>query len=101
MSMLLGVTHCRSSKKTFNTKISTEAELVGTSDYFPYNIWYVMFMHHQGYLNKSKKFFQDNQNAMKMKLNGRNSCAVKLCHIDIRSFLIKDWVDNEELSIVY
>ena len=36
--MGLGVTHCRSSKQKLNTKISTESELVGTSDYVSYNI---------------------------------------------------------------
>ena len=59
MSIGLGVTHCRSSKQKLNTKISTEAELVGTSDYLPYNIWYIMFVHRQGSLSKSNKFFQD------------------------------------------
>ena len=45
MSMGLGVTHCRSSKKNFNAKITTEAELVGATDYIPYNICYDIFMH--------------------------------------------------------
>ena len=48
MPMGLGVTNCRSSKKHFNTNTSMEAELVGASDYLPYNIWYVIFMHFQG-----------------------------------------------------
>ena len=46
--MGLGVTHCRLTKKKLNTKSSMEAEIVGTIDYLPYNIWYVMFMHRQG-----------------------------------------------------
>ena len=54
--MGLGVTHCRLSKQKLNTKSSTEAELVGASDYLPYNILYVMFMHDQGYLIKSNNF---------------------------------------------
>ena len=70
--MGLGVTHCRLSKQKLNTKISTEAELVSTSDYFPYNIWYVIFMHRQGYLNKSTKFFQENQSAVRMEVNEEN-----------------------------
>ena len=98
MSMGLGVTHCRSSKKIFNAKISTEAELVGASDYFPYNIWYVIFMHHQGYLNKSKRFFQDRQIAMSMEVNGRTSCTGNSRH---KVFFVKDRADREEISIVY
>ena len=54
MSIGLGVTNCRLSKKKFNMKIPIDAELVGTSGYVPYNIWYIMFIHHQGYLNNSK-----------------------------------------------
>ena len=38
VSMELGVTNCRSSKQKLNIKIWTDAELVGASDYFPYNI---------------------------------------------------------------
>ena len=49
-----------------NTKSSKESEIFSASDYVPYNIWYVMFMHHLGFLNKSNKFFQDNQSAMRM-----------------------------------
>ena len=50
MYMGLGVTHCRPSNKKLNMKSSKEPGIVGASDYVPYNIWYVMFMHHQGYL---------------------------------------------------
>ena len=57
--MGLGVTKCRSSKKKLNTKISTESELVGRSDYVPYNIWYIIFMNHQGYLNDSNMFIHE------------------------------------------
>ena len=39
ITMVLGVNHCGFSNKNLNTKISTEAELVGASDYVPYNIW--------------------------------------------------------------
>ena len=56
MSTGLGVTHCRSSNQKLNTKISQESELVGASDYVPYNIWYIMFMHRQGCLNMSNNF---------------------------------------------
>ena len=56
VSVGLGITHCRSSKQIFNTKSSTEAEIVGASDYLSYNICYVMFMHHQRYLNKYNNF---------------------------------------------
>ena len=56
MSMGLCVTHYGSSKKTLNKKSSTNLELVGASDYVPYNIRYVMFMHQQGYMNNFNNF---------------------------------------------
>ena len=38
MSMGRGMIHCRSSKQKLNTKSTTESELVGTSEYTPFNI---------------------------------------------------------------
>ena len=43
MSLGVGVLHCKSTKQKLNVKSSTEAELVGASDYMPYNIWLLMF----------------------------------------------------------
>ena len=56
ISIGLGITHFRSSKQKLNTKRSIDAELVGARDYMLYNIWYIMFMNHQGYLNKLNNF---------------------------------------------
>ena len=95
MYMGLGVTHYIPSEQKLNTKISTEVELVGASDYRPYNLWHVMFMHHQRYLNKPNKFFQDNQSNMRMEVNGRKYCTGNSRYIDIRNFFIKDCVDKE------
>mmetsp|Transcript_15204 Transcript_15204/g.21991 ORF Transcript_15204/g.21991 Transcript_15204/m.21991 type:complete len:127 (+) Transcript_15204:411-791(+) len=39
----------KSTKHKLNTKSSTEAELVGTSDYLPNAIWVKYFMEAQGY----------------------------------------------------
>ena len=55
-----------------NTKISTEADLVGVSDYLLYSIWIVLFMGLQGYEINQNIFFQDNQSKMKMKKTGRS-----------------------------
>ena len=49
MSMGTGIIHTKSSKQKLNTKSSTEAEIVGTSDYLPYNVWMKNFMETQGY----------------------------------------------------
>ena len=49
ISMGMGVIHCKSSRQKLNTKSSTEAELVGVSEYLPYNIWLMHFLKQQGY----------------------------------------------------
>ena len=58
ISMGLEVTHFRSVKNKLSTKIITESDLVGESNYVPYNIWCIMFIHHQVYPNKTKQVFQ-------------------------------------------
>jgi hypothetical protein len=40
----------KSSKQKLNTKSSTEAELVGASDYLPHTVWIKMFMEAQGHV---------------------------------------------------
>ena len=49
MSMGYGIIHRRAEKKKLNTKSSTKSELIGMSEYLPYNIWLVMFLEAQGY----------------------------------------------------
>ena len=51
---------CRSSKQKFNTKSTTESDLVGTSEYVPFNIWIVMFYEAQRYEIIKNTLFQDN-----------------------------------------
>ena len=55
-----GMMHCPYGKQNINTKILTEAEIIGASDYMPYNINLVMFMEHQGYPILNNIVFQDN-----------------------------------------
>ena len=101
MSFGQGMIHCRSNKQKLNTKSSTESEIVGVLDYIPYNLWLVNFMKEQGYTIKTNVVFQDNQSAIKMEKNGRNSCTGKSRHIDIRYFFTKDRVDKGEIEIKY
>ena len=101
MSMGLGMVHCKSSKQKLNTKSSTESEIVGLSDYVPYHIWFANFMKEQGYKMERNVIYQDNQSAMKMEINGRNSCTGNSRHIDIRYFFTKDRVNKGEFKIEY
>jgi len=96
-----GVVHTKSSKQKLNTKSSTEAELVGLSDYIPYTIWMNNFLTAQGYKIKSSKVYQDNQSAIRMEINGRNSCTGNSRHVAIRYFFVKDRVDKGEIVVEY
>ena len=101
MSLGYGTLHTKSSKQKLNTKSSTEAELVGVSDYLPYNIWMTNFLKEQGYKVTNNVLFQDNQSAMRMEVNGRNSCTGNSRHIDIRYFFVKDRIDQGKISVEY
>ena len=101
MSMGFGVFHAKSSKQKLNTKSSTETELVGTSEYVPFNLWALNFLEYQGYMIDENILFQDNQSAMLMEVNSRNSCTGNSRHIDIRYFFIKDRVDKGEIKVKY
>ena len=101
ISLGVGVLHAKSSKQKLNVKSSTEAELVGNSEYLPYNLWLLNFMSMQGYTIKNNVLYQDNQSAILMLKNGRNSCTGNSRHIHIRYFFVKDRVDKKEVKIEY
>jgi hypothetical protein len=71
-----------------NTKSSTEAELIGASDYLPNTLFVKMFMASQGYPISNAIFYQDNESAIKMENNGKASCGQRSRHIDICYFFI-------------
>ena len=79
-----GALSSKSSKQKLNTKSSTEAELVGTSDYLPTAIWIKKFLQAQGYSTNNCTLYQDNMSAMKIEANGRRSSGQQSRHIDIR-----------------
>ena len=90
ISFGLGGLMCKSAKQKLNTKSSTEAELVGASDYLPSTIWAMHFLRAQGYPILHSHFAQDNQSAIKLEQNGRSSAGQKSRHIHIRYFWITD-----------
>ena len=101
MSFGIGALHTKSTKQKLNTKSSTEAELVGVSEYLPYHIWLINFLEHQGYKVKEKLLFQDNESTIRMEVNGRNSCTGNSRHVDIRFFFIHDRVRDGKVKVVY
>ena len=96
-----GAIMCKSTKQKLNTKSSTEAEVVGASDYLPNTIWAKMFLAEQGYELETNIFAQDNQSAMRLEKNGRASAGQQSRHINIRYFFIKDRVKSEGIDIIH
>jgi hypothetical protein len=99
MSFGLGGLICKSSKQKLNTKSSTEAELVGASDYLPHSIWMKMFLEAQGHKVTENWFEQDNESAIKLEQNGRQSAGPRSRHIDTRYFWIKDRNASGDIQI--
>jgi hypothetical protein len=99
MSFGTGGLVCKSSKQKLNTKSSTEAEVVGASDYLPNTMWMSMFLKEQGYALEESVFEQDNESAMKLEKNGRMSAGQKSRHIHIRYFWIKDRTEGNDIAI--
>ena len=89
----------KSWKQTLITKSSTEAELIGASDYLPNTIWVKMFMEAQGHKIDENYFEQDNESAIKLEKNGRMSEGPKSRHINIRHFWIKDRTKANNITI--
>ena len=96
-----GVLHSKSSKQKINVKSSTEAELVGASDFVSQTIWTRNFIEAQGYKVDDSEFFQDNMSAMRMERNGRQSAGQRSRHINIRYFFIKDRISKGEINLIH
>jgi hypothetical protein len=87
------------SKQKLNTKSSTEAKLVGASDYLPHTVWIKMFMEAQGHTMSEYTMEQDNESAIKLEMSERSSAGPKSRHLDIRYFWIKDITKRNDIKI--
>jgi hypothetical protein len=94
-----GAAMSKSSKHKLNTKSSTEAELVGASNYLPYPIWAKRVLEAQGYPLEENIFYQDNQSRTRFEKNGHRLCGPSSRHIDIRYFFIKDRIGLEGIDM--
>ena len=82
-----------------NTKSSTEAKVVGVSDYLPYKICICLFMIAQGFDIKQNILIQDNHSAIHMKKNSKKVCTGNSRHIDIHYLFAKDTVKSNNILI--
>jgi hypothetical protein len=88
-------------KQRLNSKSSTEAEIIGVSDFISNMIWARMFLEHQGYIIDENILYQDNESAIKIEVNGSKSCSRRSRHIDMRYFFIKDRLESEGIKVVH
>ena len=90
---------CKSSKQKLHTKSSTEAKLVGASDYLPNILWAANFLKEQGYNIIKNVLEQDKESVIKLKTNGKTSAGPRSRHIDFRYFWIKDRTKEAGIKI--
>ena len=100
MSFGTGILYGKSSKEKLNIRITTELELVGVSEYLPYDIQQIHFYKYQGYNIMKNIVFQENQSAPKIEVNDCNSCTGHSRHIEIKYFQVKK-VDKKKVEIQY
>jgi hypothetical protein len=96
-----GIIMSQSKKQKINTSSSTEAEVVGVSDYLPNTIWLMKFLEAQGYKMKKSILYQDNESAIKLIKNGKKSSSRRTRHFDIRFFNIKDKLKENGIEVEY
>ena len=99
MSFGIGGVLSKSTKQKINSKSSTEAELIGVSDYFPTTMWTKLFLESQGHEIKSNILEQDNQSTIKLVKNGRMSSEKQTRHINIRYFFMKDLIERDNIEV--
>ena len=64
-------------------------------------MWTVNFLKAQGIDVKKNYLYQDNQSAMRMERNGRQSAGPRSRHIEIRFFFIKDRIARGDINLLY
>ena len=79
MSLGGGAVYGSSTKQKLNTRISTEAELVGVNDALPQVLWTRKFSNGLGYGDTDSVIYQDNQSAMLLETNTPCRCALLFC----------------------
>ena len=64
-----GVVSVKLSKQKMNSWSSNKAEVIGNSEYLPFNIWFQYFMEDQGYTLDINMLWQDNKGEKMMAEN--------------------------------
>ena len=95
-----GATSSYSRKVKFNTRSSTETELLAADMFMPEMLWSLHFIQAQGYGAECIGLYQDNISTQLLIKNGKMLSGEKTKHIKAKFFFIKDRVDDGEIKVV-
>ena len=101
MSLRKGAIVSSSQKQKINTRSSTEAKVVPVNDMVGHIMWVRNFMEAQGIRVDEPVIFQDNQSAMLLEENGRESSGKRTRHMNIRYFFYKGPGKKGDIDIKY
>jgi hypothetical protein len=101
MTMGKGAAISLSNVMKFNTRSSTETELISLHNKLPDIIWMRYFVECQGYDIDEYIIFQDNMSSLSLEKNGRVLSSGRTKHIKANYFLIKDYYDSGEIDLRY
>jgi hypothetical protein len=96
-----GSVYSMSTRQKMNTRSSTEAELVGVNDAMALILWTRHFLEAQGYSVEKNVVYQDNESAILLERNGRQSSTKRTRHLEIRYFFVTDNVQRKKMTIEY
>ncbi len=100
MTMGTGFPLDKSTKHKFNTRSSTESEIVAVDNLIPQILWVRLFMKAQRFAVSNNILYQDNKSAMLLETNGRAS-SKRSRHIEIRYYYVADQVAKGDLRVVW
>jgi hypothetical protein len=101
MTMGKGAAISSSNVMKWNTRSSTETELISLHDKLPGVMWTRYFVECQGYDIDKCVIFQDNMSSLSLEKNGRISSSNRTKHIKAKYFLIKDYYKLGEIDLHY
>jgi hypothetical protein len=94
-----GSAYSTSVRQKMNGRSSTEAELIGVNDVMGIILWTRHFLEAQGYEVVDNIILQDNESAILLEKNGRQSSTKRTRHLEIRYFFVTDNVNRKRITI--
>ena len=78
-----------------------KSELVGVDDLMPQILWIQYFLEAQGMKVSDNIVYQDNQSALNLEKNRRESSGKRTRHINIRYFFVTGRIQANEMEVEY